>query len=71
MAQNLKRNPGLYRLLILVVVILLTSASVFLILRNQRHPGSGGQTVPVQAGSPVQGADIFGTGGQTSPCPYG
>jgi uncharacterized protein YfaS (alpha-2-macroglobulin family) len=66
MAQNLKRIPGLYRLLILALVILLTVASLILILLNRRQPVSGSQTVPLQSGSQALGSDIFGTAGQLS-----
>jgi hypothetical protein len=67
MAQNLKRIPGLYRLLILVVVILLTSTGiVFVLLNRSRTPGEG-QTVPIQSGVQSPGSDIFGAAGQISP----
>ncbi len=67
MAHNLKRTPGLYRLLAAAAVILLTSASIFLILLNRSRSTNGGQAVPIQAGAQVQGSDIFGAGGQISP----
>jgi hypothetical protein len=67
MAEKLKRNPGHYHLLILAAVLLLTSASIVLILLNRSHQGTGEQTIPVQSGSQAQGPDIFGTSSQVSP----
>src|SRR3990170_4444419 len=54
MAHNLKRIFRQYRFLVLVVVLLLASASIFLVIRSRLRYDSKGQQIPIDVSASTQ-----------------
>ena len=58
MAHNLKRIFRQYRFLVLVVVLLLASASIFLVIRSRLRYDSKGQQIPIDVSTSTQSGGL-------------